>query len=50
MPAFVNIGAVGCVGMSPDDGTALWPWRSKNSSHARRSSLAVIRFMADTAY
>ncbi len=50
MPALVNNGAVGCVGIRPDELTTVWPWRSKKSNHARRSWFAVMRFMVGTAY
>src|SRR5437867_11791213 len=42
MPAFVNSGARGWCGISPDEGTSVCPRSAKNPVKVRRSSLASI--------
>ena len=43
IPELVNIGAVGWCGISPADGTTVWPRAAKKSWKTLRSSLAVTR-------
>jgi hypothetical protein len=42
MPAFVNNGAVGWVGMSEEDPTTVWSLAAQYSFHTWRSSAAVL--------
>src|SRR3977135_2092588 len=47
IPALASRGSLGCNGMRPMEGYALWPRSTKNSVNARRNSWA---FMTDPIY